>query len=309
MKSLQLGCVIPTYRQKSLLERHVPAVLSALRRDDMLTIIEDGQDAETLSYLQSSFQLQELPTAALIAQLACDTTVEPPLSTLTDTALLGNTRTGIKMQVLQTKQNQRFAGAVNLAVAMTPTAYIGLLNNDVSPAKSWAEVCTTILSDRPDAFGVGCLEYSDEKKNDPSGRNKIWFEKGLFQHSRHPKQESGTTAWVSGGSGVYYRDKWMQLGGFDLDFAPAYWEDIDLSYRARERGWESYFTSETYVLHKHESTHKDVFGKEKMMQMSWKNGQTFTWKHAKGVQKLAQVFWWPYWTLKQYQARTSLHHG
>ena len=148
-------------------------------------------------------------------------------------------------------------------------------------------------------FSIGCLEFEQNSKGVKSGKNKLWFKKGLFQHSKASNFESGETAWASGGSAMFSTSKWEQLGGFDPAFYPAYWEDIDISYRARKNGWLVLFNSQAIVYHKHESTNASTFGTNKLQDISWKNSLYFSWKHADAAQKIQYVLWYPYWLLQR----------
>ena len=64
----------------------------------------------------------------------------------------------------------------------------------------------------------------------------------------------GPTLFASGGHSAYRRDRFLEMGGFDPLFAPFYWEDVDLCYRAWKRGWKILFEPRSAVLHDHQST-------------------------------------------------------
>jgi len=301
MQKFTVGCVIPSYQQHTLLEKHLPAVLATLKPGDCLTIIEDAGRDDTVERLVEQFDLSQ----DILEKPDLPQTYAADFSAL-DTSIWRGKHKSIDLQVVRTTTNQRFAGAVNLAVAITTADYILLLNNDVSPHSNTRTKLLEAISQCNQCFAVGCLEYSNEAQTDPSGRNKLWFERGLFQHSKHPKQVSGDTAWVSGGSGMFDRQKWIDLGGFDLNFSPAYWEDIDICQCARREGLNIRFTDTTFVLHQHESTHKDVFGELSILAMSWKHARYFTWKHATFIQRLLFLLWQPYWLYQEVSQRSQL---
>lgn len=88
---------------------------------------------------------------------------------------------------------------------------------------------------------------------------------------------------------------WLELAGFDQRFYPAYWEDIDLSFQARKRGWLILFEPQATVEHNHETTNNSVFGQDKIRQMSWSNAIKFTVKNADFLQLVQFYLWRPYW--------------
>ena len=85
---------------------------------------------------------------------------------------------------------------------------------------------------------------------------------------------------MCGGSGIFATAIWRRLGGFDSRYYPAYWEDIDLSFQAQKMGYRVWYQPQAVVDHMHQTTNENVFGVEKIQQMSWRSGSRFAWKHA-----------------------------
>ncbi|HEX7017960.1 MAG TPA: glycosyltransferase [Patescibacteria group bacterium] len=262
----KVSAVIPTYNGLHLLQKNLPAVVASLRTGDELVIVDDASSDGTVSWLKEEFKPQKR----------------------------------ITVTILSNPKNLRFAGAVNRGVAAARGEFIFLLNNDVRPQ---ADVLAHLLPafENENVFAVGCMEI--EKQADGSvikgGKNKLWFQRGMFIHSRADNFTSGATAWVSGGSGLFDRQKWLALGGFDSLFYPAYWEDIDLSIRARHKGWQVLFEEMAVVEHVHETTNETVFGQKKIDAMSWKNARKFVWKNGNWWQRVQYLLWQPYWWLKR----------
>ena len=276
----RVSVVIPTYNGLHLLQKHLPAVIASLSMDDEMIIVDDCSSDTTVETLTRNYRLTKDVGSDSIS------------------GSIPSKKIGIK--VVSTTENLRFAGACNLGVSHASNGLIFLLNNDVSPKNDVLSVLVPHFDD-PECFAVGCKEYENTEEGIASGKNILWFERGRFMHKRDPQMHSGETAWVSGGSGVFDKNKWVLLGGFDKRFYPAYWEDIDLSFRARKKGWKVLFEERAIVLHKHESTHKDVFGSKKIEKISFKNGELFTIKHATLRQYLQFLLWRPYWLYKQLQ--------
>ena len=274
----KVSVVIPTYNGLNLLKKHLPAVIDSLRDADEVIIVDDCSTDLSFGYLKEKYQLkQDQNTHFFTGYISPDEK--------------------IALTIVSTPKNMRFAGAVNLGVQVATGDYIFLLNNDVSPKKDVLEHLLPHFDDSK-CFAVGCKEYEQDETGEVSGKNILWFDRGRFMHARAPKMTTGETAWVSGGSGLYDREKWLLLSGFDNRFYPAYWEDIDLSFRARKRGWQVLFEEKAIVFHKHESTHQNVFGAKKIRTISLKNGAAFTAKHASLSQYLQYLLWKPYWFIK-----------
>lgn len=276
-KTRPVSAVIPTYSGRKLLQKYLPAVFAGLRSGDELVIVEDTGPDDTVPWLIKQFKLA--PAKAPFAGIDL---------------YRGDYNSGqkkISVALVYNQQNQRFGETANRGVKVAKHDLIFLINSDVAPRKTVLNFLLPYFEDEA-VFGVGPLEIEHGKK---SGKNKLWFERGMFIHSKAEDLKSGETAWVSGGSGLFDRKKWLKIGGFDKLYYPAYWEDIDLSWQARKHGWKVFFEAKAVVDHNHETTNSTVFGQRRMEQMSWRNANKFVWKNGDFWQKLSHLLWTPYW--------------
>jgi GT2 family glycosyltransferase len=53
----------------------------------------------------------------------------------------------------------------------------------------------------------------------------------------------------STGVGAFQRQKFLEIGGYDPMYLPAYYEDVDLCYRAWKSGWRGYHVPESHQFH------------------------------------------------------------
>ncbi len=144
-------------------------------------------------------------------------------------------------------------------------------------------------------FSVGSREIEVKAgKEVVSGRTEGKFSRGFLIHWRPKDQESQNTLWTFGGSMAVDREKYLEIGGMDELYAPAYWEDIDLCWRAKEKGWHIVFEKESVVYHNHETTNVSVFGKREMERIAYRNQFLFMWKNIRGVELVKHFFWLPY---------------
>jgi GT2 family glycosyltransferase len=293
-KKRRVSAVIPNYDGQNLLKKFLPNVFKCLRNGDEVVVVDDASDDNSVSFLIKKYQLKPVIKYSKKVRY-------PELKSFTyrlyqaKVSIEKNKK--INLLVVSLQKNVRFAMAANIGVILTSTPYILLLNNDVKPTKSVVDKLLTNFDDKS-VFAVGCLEYEKNKKGEKSGKNELWFEKGLFRHSKAEDMNSGETAWVSGGSGMFNRKMWLSLGGFDKLFYPAYWEDIDLSFRAKKQGYKVLFDQEAVVYHVHETTNSDVFGQTKIESMSWANARKFVLKNGTWWQKVLYYLYKPYWDQK-----------
>lgn len=255
-----------------------------MRDGDELIVVDDasGPEDNTIAWFEQKFKVK----AEAFEQFAADLYV-------------GQFKSGGKqltIKLLVNHHNQRFGESSNRGFKAAQFELVFLINNDVAPYPD----CLNHLVphfDNPKVFAVGCLEH-ETHLGELGGRNKLWFERGMFLHSRYKDMSPGNTAWASGGSAMFRRSTFLKIGGFDKLYYPAYWEDIDLSFQARQQGYLVLFEPKAQVDHNHETTNRSVFGEQKIQAMSWRNAKKFTWKNGNLWQKLSFLLWQPYWWYK-----------
>lgn len=287
--------LIPNYNGRHLFEKYLPAVVRTLQTHDELLIVDDTSTDDSVAWLIKTYS----------AKKDSDRSCDDYTVYVGTTGSKGNT---ITVTCVVNSKNLRFGASCNRGVALAQHELIFLLNSDVAPHKTALQFLYRHFLPDPlisSVFGVGCMEIETAQNGAYAGKQVLWFEKGLFMHAKASDFSAGETAWVTGGSGLFSRSKWLEIGGFDPLFYPAYWEDIDLSFQARKRGWQVLFEPQAVVDHNHETTNQSVFGQRKIAEMSWRNGLKFAWKNATFTQRLAFITWQPYWwwqRLKRYHA-------
>ncbi len=278
-----VSVIIPTYNNLDLLKKNLPAVFKMMRAGDELMVADDASSDQTVKFLKKEFNLEKAKETQ-------------------DYTLYTEKKNKFKIKLVVNKKNKRFALNVNQAVDLAEGELVFLLNSDVKPEADALDVlCRHFEKDKEGKlFAVSCLEYEGKDKNAPkAGKNKLWYEFGLFTHSKATDFKAGPTAWASGGSALFDKKKWLVLSGFDPKFYPAYWEDVDLSVRACKKDWQVLFEPKAVVYHEHETTNKNVFNKKQTLKLSWQHADYFTLKHGDFWQKLAYFIWRPYWWTKR----------
>ncbi len=251
---MKVSIVIPNYNGQKLLAKNLPKVMGAAEGAEII-MVDDGSSDQSANFVQKYFP---------------------------------------QIRIVKLDRNQRFAKACNVGVKEATGGVVVLLNNDVSPKKNFLKPLVKHFEDK-NIFSVGCreIEIRDGKKI-ISGRTEGEFKRGFLVHWRPEDQESQNTLWTFGGSMAVDRQKYLEIGGMDKLFSPAYWEDIDLCWRAKAKGWQVLFEKDAVVYHEHESTNKSVFGKNKMKLYAYRNQILFVWKNIRGWQLLEHFLWLPY---------------
>lgn len=195
-------------------------------------------------------------------------------------------------------KNVGFANAIAEGVKKAKHDLILLLNSDVAPSDNFLKPAVAHFnkSNSEKLFAVALCDRSHEDNKIISrGRGGASFEKGFVGHFPLPVQK-GQTLWVSGGSGLFDKKKFLDLGGFDTIFAPFYWEDIDLSFRAWRAGFICIFEPASKVDHFHR---EGAILKQKspffIKVVSYKNQFIFVWKNISDyLLTVEHLLWLPY---------------
>jgi len=283
MKNVSI--VIPSYKGVHLFKKNLDAVFKAARTGDQVIIVDDasGKDDDTITWFKDKFSAKKKKFTQFAADL-----------------YIGNykkSKKNVEAVLLVNKENQRFGETSNRGVLYAKNELIYLINNDVAPHNGAIDALIPHFED-PQVFAVASMEI-EKAINKKGGKNILWFERGMFLHNRAEDLEFGETAWATGGSAMFRKSMWLEIGGFDKLYYPAYWEDIDLSFQGRKRGWKILFEPASVVDHNHETTNQSVFGKKRIEKMGWVNAKKFTWKNGNLIQKISFLLWQPYWWIKR----------
>jgi len=280
-----ISVVIPSYKGVHLYKKNLQAVLDCMRDQDEMIVVDDasGPDDDTIVWFEQKFKVKKQSTT-------------PVKETDFYVGEYREANKNLRIVLLVNQKNQRFGASSNRGFTAAQNELVFLINNDVAPYKDCLKYLIPHF-DNEKVFAVGCLEH-EKHVQEIGGRNKLWFERGMFLHSRYKDLSGGETAWASGGSAMFRKSIFEKIGGFDKLYYPAYWEDIDLSFQARKQGFLVLFEPKAQVDHNHETTNKSVFGEKKINEMSWRNARKFTWKNSNFCQKISFILWQPYWLIK-----------
>jgi GT2 family glycosyltransferase len=207
-------------------------------------------------------------------------------------------KTHSNCKVIVNKKNLGFAPSVNKGVEAASGEIVVLLNTDVYPEAGFLEPLLKHFSNEK-VFAVGCLDRSIESNGIIlRGRGLGEWKRGFLVHRRGEVNKTNTL-WVSGGSSAFRKTIWEDLGGMNELYAPFYWEDIDLSYRALKSGYEIAFEPKSVVVHEHEKgAIKSKYSDFKIKTIAYRNQFIFVWENADLSLIYSQILWLPYYFVK-----------
>jgi GT2 family glycosyltransferase len=216
----KVSVVIPNWNGRQHLERCLPAVLAQTHPELEIVVVDNGSTDDSVALVS-----QEFPQVRLIANA----------------------------------ENVGFAQANNQAIRATDTPYLATLNNDTRPEPTWlghmldvveadagiGMVAAKVLYMEPphlvDSAGIG-LDRAGFAWNRYNGQPDSPAE-------REPYEVFGPSA----AAALYRREMLEDVGLFDESYF-AYYEDVDLAWRARLMGWRCIYVPEARVYHVHSAT-------------------------------------------------------
>lgn len=194
---------------------------------------------------------------------------------------------GHKVRVLWNRTNRGFAGAVNDALSAAADAEAVLVcNPDSLPRPSYVSAAVAALSADPRRGAVqGKLLRTDRAPSgepviDTTGHvaftTRLFRNRGEGQIDRGQWDTSGEVFGVSGALALYRRtmldDVAVEVDGrhevFDEDLF-AFWEDVDLDWRAAMRGWICWY--EPTAVAEHERGGAGPRRTARVEQLNWQN--------------------------------------
>jgi len=169
--------------------------------------------------------------------------------------------------ILQQPKNLGFAGGVNVGIRYAikqDAEFVALFNNDAVADKAWLSGLVNAAKKYPEA-GIVTGKFADIHNTHLDSTGDIYTTWGLpFPRGRGEKVSNkyDHDNWVFGATGgaSLYRTKMLNdIGLFDEDFF-AYYEDIDISFRAQLAGWKVYFEPSAIAYHQMGATSGKIKG-------------------------------------------------
>jgi len=207
--------------------------------------------------------------------------------------------------------DEGFGAAANAGVAAARHRLVVLLNNDMrvdqdflapllAPFASWEGLFATTPHISNRSFGgdeavtactfrLGLFETVFPRRcgAEENLGGRVQSERG---------RESGVAEilFACGGAAAFDRALWLALGGLDPLYAPFYWEDVDLSWRARKRGWLVAHVPDSIVHHEHSATIGTRFDPRRVRAIYERNRLLFQWKNLTSPRlTLRHLAWMP----------------
>jgi GT2 family glycosyltransferase len=190
-----------------------------------------------------------------------------------------------EVEVIKLKKNYGFAGGVNPGIKKAikdGVSYVALLNNDATVDKNWLKNLMKFLVNNP-RTGIATSKIYDGSKKllDSTGEYyTIWglpYSRGRGERDNKEFSDNIAIFGASGGASLYRVKMLQEIGIFDEDFF-AYYEDVDISFRAQLAGWKVSYTPDAVAYHQIGATSSRL--KNFLVYQTLKNLPQLMWKNV-----------------------------
>ncbi len=171
------------------------------------------------------------------------------------------------LEVILNQKNEGFTGGVNPGFQRAlddGLKYVATLNNDAVADKDWLKGLVVALDKNPRAaIATSKILDGAGKKLDSTGDYlSVWglpYPRGRGETDLDRYDELTDIFAASGGASLYRVKTLQEIGLFDQDFF-AYYEDVDLSFRAQLAGWKVRYAPSAVVHHQIGATSSKLKG-------------------------------------------------
>lgn len=156
--------------------------------------------------------------------------------------------------LIRSGTNSGYIGNVNGATSSINTEFLLTLNQDVIVCPGWLDELVLEADRNPDVGIVGPRIMDKQFKILEAGGI-------IFQHAQAAHRGRGATPeddkynfscdvdYVSGCAMLVRTALWHRLGGLDTQYAPAYYDDVDICLRARKNDWLVRYAPLSCIVH------------------------------------------------------------
>jgi GT2 family glycosyltransferase len=229
-----ISLVIPSRTGKDLLAAQLPAIVA--QHPDEIIVVDNGSTDGTAAWL-----------AAEYPSIRVEFSPEP-LS---------------------------FARAVNRGIAVARYSHVCLLNNDMLIERGFFRALREAFDRVPNLFcATAEIRFPPGVRREETGKTVFAPIPGEFPvrcDETLPGEDLSYVLYGSGGCTLYDANKLAVLGNVDEIYEPAYVEDLDLGWRAWQRGWPSVYVAGAVVEHRHRATTSRYFTEWQLDEILYRN--------------------------------------
>jgi GT2 family glycosyltransferase/glycosyltransferase involved in cell wall biosynthesis len=184
------------------------------------------------------------------------------------------------VETLALEANLGFSGNANAGVDLARYEFVYLLNNDMEVESGFLNTLVGAM-DAPDVFAATSrIEVKADQAE--TGWTEGAIRKGLLEirHRRTDFELVRYALYAGGGSSLFRREIFLELGGFDSLYSPYYAEDLDISWRAWQAGFKVVWVPQSKVVHQRRATIERISSRSVADRVLGKNLLIASWRNT-----------------------------
>ena len=169
----------------------------------------------------------------------------------TDRSLEDAAGFGDRVKLIRSESNLGFAGGVNKVFASTSASFVLILNPDIGVKAGVVERMQRFLEAHPKAAAIGGhIGENYFPRRLPTAASLIRENLGLRNRSQEQAvQEPYEVEQAAAAALMIRRSAYVEVGGFDSRYYPAWYEDVDFCKQLQSAGWQLYFDPMAQFAH------------------------------------------------------------
>lgn len=241
--SLDVTLLVVSYNGLHFLQEYMSSIVDAAEASKYKTevvVADDGSSDESIPYLQNNWP---------------------------------------NVRIVPLQNNSGHVIAANKGVAESKGEIVVMLDNDVRVDRDFVDPLISHFDDSK-VFAVNSKIIVPRLGNINESVKAVTFHHGMLYLSciQNPPEHAIPILYATACSAAYRRSTYLDLGGFDSLYPPLYWDDTDLCYRARKRGYKVLYEPKSKIEHWYGgSTPPEK--QRRMETRKWENYFLFVWKN------------------------------
>ena len=170
------------------------------------------------------------------------------------------TEFGISIKIVEIGINRYFGEGNNIGVDHSSGEYIIFMNNDIAVTAGWLEEFKKHLKNDTDILGPTFL-YPDGRVQECGAyirKDGTTIQQFKGEHINNLPKVMFECDYISAATILLKKETFLKVGGFDLCYEPAYYEDVDLCLKVATYGGKVLCIPTVHIFHNENATSSDI---------------------------------------------------
>ncbi|MBI5148600.1 glycosyltransferase family 2 protein [Candidatus Pacearchaeota archaeon] len=165
-----------------------------------------------------------------------------------------------EVKIIKNRENN-YCKANNLGIKAARGKYVALLNNDAWVHKDWLVELVKVIRKDSKIAAIGSKTLFENGRINSTGliqKKYFYFMDRDFKFNDKKSSRIKEVIGISNVASLYRKEALQEVGLFDEDFI-MYFEDVDLSFSLRKKGWKIVYNPQSIAWHNFRGTSNSIF--------------------------------------------------